>query len=61
MYVCASHVCGVCRGQKRALDFMEVELDRVVSYYVVLGLKPQSSGRVTSVLTCWGIILVLLP
>lgn len=32
--VCALCACGACRGQKRALDPLELELETAVSFYV---------------------------
>ena len=39
---------GTQGGQKRTLDPLEVELKQIVSYSVVLGIKPGSLGRVIS-------------
>lgn len=39
--------------QKRALEHLELELQTVASYSVVLGIKPRSLGRTVSSLNCW--------
>lgn len=40
----------ICRGQKRALDALELESKTVVSCHVVLGIEPESSGRAPTAL-----------
>lgn len=48
-YVPVNHVSGVCRGQKKVLDPLELVLQVVVSIQLwVLGLELQSSGRTDS-------------
>lgn len=47
MYVSA----GILRGQKMALDLLELELKAVVSHLIwVLGIEPRSSVRAASTL-----------
>lgn len=38
-------------GKKRVLDPLELEVERVVSLYVVLGLRPGFSGKAASAST----------
>jgi hypothetical protein len=42
-------------------DSLELELQKVVSSYKVLGTKLMSSARATSVLNCWDISSVPIP
>jgi hypothetical protein len=37
LHVCAACVCSTYRGQKRALDPLELELQMVVSHHVCAG------------------------
>ena len=39
---------GVCRSQRKALDPLELEFQRILSHCVVLENKPWSSKRATS-------------
>ena len=53
MYVCMYvYTVQVCPqgGQKRVLDSQDLELKMVMSHHVVLGTKPESSGRSPSTL-----------
>lgn len=51
-YTYVDHTCvlGVSEGQKRTLDPPELESQMVLSYHVVLRLKPGSSAGATSAL-----------
>lgn len=62
-FICAPHVCSALRGQKRALDFLELELPMTVNWALgtgfpcghwvpvwALGTKPRSSLRAVSAL-----------
>ena len=51
-YMCVFYMCsGVCRGQKRVLDVLELELQAVVSHLVrALGTEPGSSVRAANAL-----------
>lgn len=37
MYVCATHVCSACRGQKRESDPLDLEFQMVVTDHVGAG------------------------
>lgn len=52
LHVCLCIFCtpGIHRGQKRALDPLELEFYIFVSHEVKQGIEPESSGRATSVL-----------
>lgn len=54
VYVCATHVCSVCRGQKRVSDPLEQELQVVMSTGIIT-----SSARVSSALKHRGIFSAL--
>lgn len=45
MYLCAVCMPGACRGQKRPMDPLEVDLQMAVATMWVLGLRPRPSGR----------------
>lgn len=49
------HFSHVLRGQKEALNPMELELEAVVRHHVGAGTKPRSSMRATSALTHWAL------
>lgn len=55
MYAGAPHVCSAHRGEKRALDPLELELQLVVSYHVGAGVQkePVSSAREVNSLLYW--------
>lgn len=44
--LCATWISGTCRGQKRTLDSLELDLQTAVSQ---MGIEPESSERGTSV------------
>lgn len=44
MYVCASHVCGARRGQKRASDLLELQLQMVVNCHVGTGTSARAAS-----------------
>lgn len=50
MSTCNSHVPGTREGQKRHWIPQELKLPTSVSHHIGAGNKPQSSGRVISVL-----------
>lgn len=50
MYVCVLHVDSTHKGQKRASDPLGLELQMLVSYRVLLGLRPRSSAKPASAL-----------
>lgn len=54
MYVCVQCAYSVCRGQKRLLDPLELELQMVVSCHVGVGSNLQMgvSGRAAEALKC---------
>jgi hypothetical protein len=45
MYSYVPPACDTTRGQKRALDPLDLELQTVVSHRWVLGIEPWSSAR----------------
>lgn len=49
LQICNMYVLGACRDQ-RVLDPLELELQAVVKYYVVLGTRPRLSAREASAL-----------
>lgn len=50
MFVCLCTMCvpDTLEGQKTALSPMALELQMVVSYYVILGTEPEFSGKAVS-------------
>jgi hypothetical protein len=48
MHADAPYTCSAHRGQERAPDSLELELQMVVSCLWVLGIKTGSSGRAAS-------------
>lgn len=42
-----------CESQRRVSDLLELELQTIVNYYVVI--EPRSSGRIISALNYWAI------
>lgn len=50
MNVCAPHVCTACGGQKRALGFLDLELQTGVWLPMEAGIQTGSSGRAASTL-----------
>lgn len=44
------HVCSAHDGQKRVSDPLRLELQKVVSHPVRLGIEPRSTGREASAL-----------
>ena len=44
-----SHLAGMCRGQKRELDLLELELQTVMRCLVGAGNQAQSSGNIANV------------
>lgn len=46
------HTCSVYGAQEWASDHLELELPKLMSYHVVLGLKSCSSTKAASVLNC---------
>ena len=57
MYQCFAcmYVCAPCRGQKRASNLLELELNWVVTTMCMLGTEPGFSARTVSVLNCTAI------
>lgn len=49
--MCAVYMVGVYRVQERAMEFLELELQAVVSGHVGLGNRARSSARITNTLT----------
>lgn len=45
-----SCVTGACRGEKKALDPMELDVGMAVSHHVGVGKQTRPSGRATSAL-----------
>jgi len=52
MYACARYACSTHGGQKRALDFLELEIEMVVKHHVgeVVGAEPKSSAAAANAL-----------
>lgn len=50
LHVCAAHVCSAQECQKRASNFLKLELQIVVTSIQVWGLESRISGRVVSAL-----------
>lgn len=51
LFACMSvYLVHTCKGQKRALDALELMLQRVVFCHMVLGTKPGSPTRTTNAL-----------
>lgn len=52
MYYCTMRVPGALKGQKWALDPLELEFQMVGSHHMGAGKHPRSPGRRTSALNC---------
>lgn len=57
LHVCLYIVCtlGSCGSQERKLDVLGLELQVVISHYVVLGTEAGSFGRAASTFHHWAI------
>jgi hypothetical protein len=49
--MCTAYIAGVCRGQKRGLYHLKLELGTVVNHLWVIETKPGSSAGTASALT----------
>lgn len=50
--MCAGCVPGACRGQERALEVLELQLEKLRATLWVLETKPMPSARATSDTNC---------
>lgn len=58
VYTCTTCVAGAIGSQKRALDVLTLELQRVVSIFVDAGNRTVSFARTGDILNCWVIFPV---
>lgn len=49
LFLCAMYIPSACSGQKRALDSLELELWMLRTTIPIMGARPTTSARVTSV------------